>query len=70
MRITPQYVGQKLVEAGVMTQEQVNLCRRIVLDCAVNSIPQLYIQLDVTDDVMDKIAPILPQLLPPAGGDS
>lgn len=63
-KLTTLGFGQILVEAGVLTQEELGQATRIVIDCPADGVPQIYIQKYADESAMRKLAPMLKGLLP------
>lgn len=61
--MTPWEFGKCLVEAGVLTQEEVNRTSRVVIDCSFDKPVQIYIQRYGEREALSALAPMLAGLL-------
>lgn len=61
--ITSRAFAKALVDAGVLTQDEVNRTRRIVIDIVENDVPRLYIE-RYGDEALLEIAPMLKEMIP------
>lgn len=57
--------GNYLVEAGVLTPEELNLTSRIVIDCTAGEAVQVYVQRYGDSDALKALAPMLAGLIRP-----
>ena len=51
--------AKMLVEAGVLSQEEVNRTSRIVIDCSADGAVQIYVQRFADHAALAKLAPML-----------
>lgn len=57
-RINTWGIAAALVEAGVFTQDEINLTRRIVIDINVDEVPVMYVE-RYTDEKLLDVLPVL-----------
>lgn len=61
--MTPWAFAKCLVDAGVLTQEEVNKTSRIVIDCSRDSAVEIYLQQYGQADALTRLAPMLSGLI-------
>lgn len=65
--VLSEWFGKQLVEAGVISAEELNGISRIVIDCTAGEAVQVYVQRFGDKDALARLAPMLGGMLP--GGD-
>lgn len=63
--MTPWGFAKCLIEAGILTQDEVNRTSRIVIDCSMDAPVTVYIQRYGDADALAKLAPMLEGLIRP-----
>ena len=57
--------GQILVQAGVLTQDEAGMTRRIVIDCTDGHGVMVYVERYADSESLVRLAPMLRDIIPP-----